>query len=47
MGEVDLAEPDPNRLIEIWLYSHPSISERMAFVQRYDPWSKNETVYVH
>ena len=47
LGEVDLAEPDPNPLIEFWFYSHPSISKRVEFVQRYDPWSRHETVYVH
>ena len=47
LGEADLAEPNPNPLIEFWLYDHPSISKRMAFVQRYDPWSRNETQYVH
>jgi Zn-dependent protease with chaperone function len=47
LGEVGLSEPNPNPLIEFWLYDHPSISERVAFVQRYDPWSRNETEYVH
>jgi STE24 endopeptidase len=47
LGEVGLAEPDPNPLIEFWLYDHPSISRRVEFVQRYDPWSTNETRYVH
>ncbi len=47
LGEVGLSEPDPNPLIEFWLYDHPSISERMAFVQQYDPWSRNETEYIH
>ena len=47
LGEVGLSEPDPNPLIEFWLYDHPSISERMAFVQQYDPWSRNETEFVH
>jgi Zn-dependent protease with chaperone function len=47
LGEADLAEPDPNPLIEFWLYDHPSISKRVAFAQRYDPWSRHETLYVH
>jgi hypothetical protein len=29
------------------LYNHPSIAERIAFVQQYDPWSQNQTRYVH
>jgi len=47
LGEVGLSEPNPNPLIEFWLYDHPSISERVAFVQQYDPWSRNETEYIH
>ena len=47
VAESRLEEPNPNPLIEFWLYDHPSISKRMAFVQRYDPWSRNETQYVH
>jgi STE24 endopeptidase len=47
LGEVGLSEPNPNPLIEFWLYDHPSISKRVAFVQRYDPWSRNETEYIH
>ena len=47
LGEVGLSEPNPNPLIEFWLYDHPSIADRMAFVQRYDPWSRNETEYIH
>ncbi len=47
LAEVDLSEPDPNPLIEFWLYDHPSIAERVAFVQEYDPWSHEQTRYVH
>jgi hypothetical protein len=46
LGESALAEPDPNALIEFWLYDHPSISERVRFAEQYDPWSTNETKYV-
>src|SRR5262249_28502224 len=46
LGETALAEPDPNPLIELWLYDHPSISQRVRFAQQYDPWSRNETQYV-
>jgi STE24 endopeptidase len=31
LGEEGLDEPDPNPFIEFWTYSHPSISERVAF----------------
>jgi Zn-dependent protease with chaperone function len=46
LGEVDLDEPNPNPFIEFWLYSHPSISERMAFTQSYDPWSNGTPKYI-
>jgi Zn-dependent protease with chaperone function len=37
LGEVGLDEPDPNPFIEFWMYSHPSISERIAFANSYEP----------
>ena len=42
LGEVDLADPDPNSFIEFWLYTHPSQKERIEFELSYDPWSKGE-----
>jgi Zn-dependent protease with chaperone function len=42
LGEVDLSDPDPNPFIEFWLYSHPSIRERIDFALHYDPWPKGE-----
>lgn len=42
LGEVDLADPNPNRFVEIWLFSHDSIGERIQFALTYDPWSKGE-----
>jgi STE24 endopeptidase len=47
LGEAGLSEPNPNPFIVFWMYDHPSISERMAFVQGYDPWSRHETQFVH
>jgi STE24 endopeptidase len=47
LGELGLEEPNPNPLIKFWMFSHPSISERVAFVQQYDPWSTHQTRYVH
>lgn len=35
LGEEGLDEPDPNPFIEFWTYSHPSISERVAFSSSY------------
>ena len=46
LGEVDLDEPNPNPFIEFWLYTHPSISERIAFTQSYDPWSSGNPKYI-
>jgi Zn-dependent protease with chaperone function len=40
MGEVDLEDPDPSRIVEFWLFSHPSVKERIDFALHYDPWSK-------
>lgn len=40
LGEVDLADPNPNSFIKFWLYSHPPLNERIAFARDYDPWSK-------
>ena len=46
LGEVDLEEPHPNPFIEFWVYTHPSISERIAFTEQYDPWSNGTPKYV-
>ena len=32
LGEIDLAEPDPSPLAVLWLYDHPPIRDRVAFV---------------
>jgi Zn-dependent protease with chaperone function len=37
LGEVDLSDPEPSRLIEFWLYDHPSIPKRIDFVRSYEP----------
>jgi STE24 endopeptidase len=46
MGEIGLDEPDPNRFIVFWLFSHPSTSDREAFAQSYDPWTDGRPRYV-
>lgn len=38
LGENYLEAPNPNPLVEFWLYSHPSISRRANFAAHYDPW---------
>jgi Zn-dependent protease with chaperone function len=40
LGEVDLADPDPNPLDVFWYYSHPTIPDRVQFALTYHPWSK-------
>jgi STE24 endopeptidase len=42
LGEQDLAEPNPSPFIKFWLYSHPSIADRVSFAHNYDPWSNGE-----
>jgi len=46
MGEIGLDEPDPNRFIEFWLFSHPSTSDRLTFAETYDPWKPGIPRYV-
>ncbi|WP_188760062.1 M48 family metallopeptidase [Edaphobacter acidisoli] len=38
LGETSLVNPSPNRFVEFWTFSHPSISERAAFAATYNPW---------
>lgn len=42
MGELDLADPDPPRMITVWLYSHPPLADRLKFARHYDPWGTGE-----
>lgn len=46
MGEIGLDEPNPNHFIEFWLFSHPSISDRLIFAQTYQPWTNGAPRYV-
>jgi Zn-dependent protease with chaperone function len=46
MGEIGLDEPNPNRFIEFWLFSHPSTSDRLTFAETYNPWTKGTPRYV-
>jgi Zn-dependent protease with chaperone function len=39
LGEVDLADPNPNPFIKVWLFSHPPLAERVQFALTYDPWA--------
>ncbi len=40
LGEVDLADPDPNPINVFMFYSHPTIANRIGFALSYDPWSQ-------
>ncbi|MGO9604436.1 MAG: M48 family metallopeptidase [Candidatus Binataceae bacterium] len=42
LGDVDLADPDPNAFLRFWFFDHPPINERIRFARNYDPWSKGE-----
>jgi Zn-dependent protease with chaperone function len=33
-------EPRPNRFLEFWMFSHPSLGRRIDFVLNYKPWEK-------
>lgn len=40
LGEVDLADPDPDPANVFLFYDHPPISERVQFCLSYDPWAR-------
>jgi Zn-dependent protease with chaperone function len=42
LGEQSLVDPNPNRFVEFWTFSHPSISSRAAFARAYNPWTPGE-----
>lgn len=37
-----LDDPDPNRFVEFWTYSHPSTEERAQFASHYNPWVQGQ-----
>ncbi len=39
LGEAWLEDPDPNPVVEFWLYSHPSVQDRARFAAGYNPWA--------
>jgi STE24 endopeptidase len=40
LGEVDLADPDPNPMAVFLFFDHPTIRDRVQFSLAYDPWSQ-------
>jgi STE24 endopeptidase len=43
LGEVDLADPDPNPLDVFLYYDHPTVSDRVRFALTYNPWEHGGT----
>lgn len=39
LGEVSLDYPNVNKFWELWAWNHPTIRDRVIFVQTYDPWA--------
>ena len=42
LGEVSLDYPYVNKFWEFWAWNHPTIRDRMIFVQTYDPWAEGK-----
>ena len=42
LGEVDLADPEPNPINVFLFYSHPPIPDRIQFALTYNPWAKGK-----
>ena len=40
MGEINLADPDPNPVDVFLFFDHPRIRDRVQFCLTYDPWSQ-------
>ncbi len=43
LGEVDLADPDPNPVDVFLYYDHPPIADRVRFALTYNPWEHGGT----
>ena len=41
-GEINLADPNPSRLVKVWFFDHPTRPERVRFAVTYNPWAKGE-----
>ena len=42
LGEVSLDYPYVNKFWELWAWDHPTIRDRMIFVQTYNPWAEGK-----
>lgn len=43
LGEAALEDPNPNKFLQFWTGSHPTIPERAAWAASYDPWQPGQT----
>jgi len=43
IGDVNLADPEPNPVAVFLFYSHPPVPDRVQFAVTYDPWSKGQS----
>jgi Zn-dependent protease with chaperone function len=43
LGERSLDYPDVGKFAEFWLWSHPTIRDRVIYAQTYDPWSEGQS----
>jgi STE24 endopeptidase len=42
LGDVDLADPEPDPMAVFLFYSHPPIPDRIQFALHYDPWGQGK-----
>lgn len=42
IARVDLADPDPNPFIRVWLFTHPPLDARIRFAADYHPWTEGK-----
>jgi len=42
LGEVDLSDPEPNKVDVFLFYSHPPIPDRVQFALHYHPWDEGK-----
>lgn len=43
LGERSLDYPNVGKFAEFWLWSHPTIRDRMIYAQTYDPWNEGQS----
>jgi STE24 endopeptidase len=43
LGECSLDYSNVGKFAEFWLWSHPTIRDRVIYAQAYDPWSEGQS----